>query len=63
MMVEVADCRPHHLIGIAFYAAPFIECRLHLGVGREFTGVGFRQTTRYLLDLPRLRLEECFEPG
>jgi hypothetical protein len=51
----------NHLIGIAFYAVPFLECCLHLGVGRKFAGVGFRQTTLYLLDLPRLRLDECFK--
>ena len=41
----------------------FLECRLYLylGIGREFAGVGFRQTALYLLDLPRLRLDEYLE--
>jgi hypothetical protein len=51
----------NHLIGIAFYALPFLECRLNLGSGRKFTGVRLRQTTLYLFDLPGLRCDERLE--
>jgi hypothetical protein len=51
----------NHLIGIAFYALTFLECRLNLGVGRKFAGIRLRQTTFYLLDLPSLRRDERLE--